>query len=113
MEPVTTPVKARAKCRGTESCGTYTPFVAQGCSDTLCSLSVLRTDHPHVPHERRRSDVEPFATHPLTDGTNLILGNALLDAMEDDDDIEWPEDPFDRPHSAEPCLLYTSDAADE
>ena len=26
----------------------------------------------------------------------------MLDAMEDDDDIEWPEDPFDRPHRAEP-----------
>jgi hypothetical protein len=25
-----------------------------------------------------------------------------LDAMEDDDDIEWKEDPFDRPHRAEP-----------
>ena len=35
--PVTTPVTSRARCRGTESC------------DTLCSLSVLRTDHPHVP----------------------------------------------------------------
>jgi hypothetical protein len=22
--------------------------------------------------------------------------------MDDDDDIEWPEDPFDRPHRAEP-----------
>ena len=78
--------------------------VAQGCSNTLCSLFVLRTDLPHVPHERRRSDVEPFATHPLTDGTNLIPRNALLDAMEDNDDIEWPEDPLDRPHRAEPEL---------
>ena len=26
----------------------------------------------------------------------------MLDAMEDDDDIEWPEDPFDRPHRAKP-----------
>ncbi len=26
----------------------------------------------------------------------------MLDAMEDDDDIEWPENPFDRPHRAEP-----------
>ena len=33
---------------------------------------------------------------------NLIPRNALLDAMEDDDDIEWKEDPFDRPHRAEP-----------
>jgi hypothetical protein len=24
--------------------------------------------------------------------------------MEDDDDIEWPENPFDRPHRAEPEL---------
>jgi hypothetical protein len=47
--PVTTPVTSRARCRGTESCDTCAPFVAQGYSDTLCSLSVLRTDHPHVP----------------------------------------------------------------
>jgi len=26
----------------------------------------------------------------------------LLDAVEDDDDIDWPEDPFDRPDSASP-----------
>ena len=32
--------------------------------------------------------------------TKLIPRNALLDAMDDDDD-EWPEDPFDRPHRAE------------
>ena len=25
--------------------------------------------------------------------------------MDDDDDIEWPEDPFDRPHRAEPESL--------
>jgi hypothetical protein len=94
-EPVTTPVTSRAACRGMQSCNTCTPFVAQGYSDTLCSLSVLRTDHPHVPQERRRPHVEPF-------GTKLIPRNALLDAMDDDDDIEWPEDPFDRPHRAEP-----------
>ena len=28
--------------------------------------------------------------------------SALLDALEDDDDIEWLEDPFDRPESADP-----------
>ena len=77
---------SRGKCRGT-----------QGYSDTLCSLSVLRTDHPHVPTERRRPHVAPFAAHP-----NLIPRNALLDAMDYDDDIEWPEDPFDRPQRAEP-----------
>jgi len=26
----------------------------------------------------------------------------LLDAIEDDDDIDWPENSFDRPHRAEP-----------
>jgi hypothetical protein len=40
--------------------------------------------------------------HPLTDGTNLIPRTALLNAMEDEDDIEWKEYPFDRPHRAEP-----------
>jgi len=38
----------------------------------------------------------------LTDGNNLVPRAALLDAMEDDDDIEWPEDPFDRPQRVEP-----------
>ena len=48
------------------------------------------------------NDVEPFATHPLTYGTNLILRNALLDAMEDDDDIEWPDDQLDLPIELNP-----------
>jgi len=34
------------------------PLVAQRYSDTLRSLSALRTDHPHVPQERRRPHVE-------------------------------------------------------
>ena len=42
----------------------------------------------HVPKEHRRPHVEPFAAHPLTDGTSLIPRDALLDAMEDDDDID-------------------------
>ncbi len=37
---------------------------------------------------RRRPHVEAFATHPLTDGSQLIPRSALLDALEDDDDIE-------------------------
>ena len=101
--PATTLSSTRARCRGTQSCVTCAPFVAQGYDDTLCSLSVLRTDHPHVPTERRRRPhVEAFATHPLTDGSQLIPRSALLDALDDDDDIEWPEDPFDRPESADP-----------
>ena len=101
--PATTLSSTRARCRGTQSCVTCAPFVAQGYDDTLCSSSVLRTDHPHVPAERRqRPRVEAFATHPLTDGSQLIPRSALLDALEDDDDIEWPEDPFDRPESADP-----------
>ena len=62
--PVTTLATTRARCRGTQTCGTCAPFVAQGYSDTLCSLSVLRTDHPHVPQERRRPHVEPFGFVP-------------------------------------------------
>jgi hypothetical protein len=59
-------VKAGERCEGCgkprhkrESCQ------LAGYSDTLCSLSVLRSDRPHVPQERRRSRVEPFATHSL------------------------------------------------
>ena len=103
MLPATTLSSTRARCRGTQSCITCAPFVAQGYDDTLCSLSVLRTDHHHVPKERRRRPhVEAFATHPLTDGSQLIPRSALLDALEDDDDIEWPEDPFDHPESEDP-----------
>ena len=78
--------------------------MAQDYDDTLCSLSVLRsTDHPHVPAERRRRPhVDAFAEHPLTDGSHLSPRSALLNAVEDDDDIDWPEDPFDRPDSASP-----------
>ena len=35
-------------------------------------VAARSTDHPHVPQERRRPHVEPFAAHPLTDGTNLV-----------------------------------------
>ena len=38
----------------------------------------------------------------LTDGSYLIPRSALLDAVEDDDGIDWPEDPFYRPDSASP-----------
>ena len=84
VEPVTTPVTSRAKCRGTQFSNTCTLFEVQGYSDTLYSLSVLRTDHPHA----LKNYVTSFATHPLTEGTNLIPRNALLNAMEDNDDIE-------------------------
>ena len=80
--------------------------MAQGYDDTLCSLSMLRTDHPHVPTERRRRPhIDAFAEHPLTDGSHLIPRSSLLDAVEDDDDIDWPKDPFDRPVSQSPKSL--------
>ena len=95
--PVITLSTTRAKCRGMQSCSTCAPFVAQGYDDTLRSLPVLRNDHPHV---------NAFADHPLTDGSQLIPKSALLDVLEDDDDIEWPEDPFDRPDNANPESPY-------
>ncbi len=52
--------------------------------------------------KRSLINVDAFAEHPLTDGSHLIPRSALLDAVEDDDDIDWPEDPFDRPDSASP-----------
>ena len=61
--PVTTLSSTRARCDGTQSCVTCAPFVAQGYDDTLCSLSVLRTDHPHVPTERRRLSKRSQPTH--------------------------------------------------
>ena len=71
-------------------------------SDRVSEMKNIDQHHHVIIISRNCLPVEPFATHPLTDGTNLILRNALLDAMEDDDDIEWPDDPLDRPHRAEP-----------
>ena len=38
---------------------------------------------------RLQPHVEAFATHPLPDGSQLIPRSALMDALEDDSDIEW------------------------
>jgi hypothetical protein len=57
----------------------------------------LRTDHPHVPQKRRRLDVVPIAAH-----TGSYPRIAYLVAIEDDDEIQWKEDPFDRPRREEP-----------
>ena len=46
--------------------------VAQGYSDTLGLLSVLRSDYPHVPQGRWRPNVEPFVAHPLTDSEGQV-----------------------------------------
>ena len=60
-----------------------------------------RPDRPLVPQERlRRPHVDAFAN--LTEST-LIERSQLLDAIVDDDDIEWKTDPFEmRPKSANP-----------
>ena len=53
---------------------------------------MLRTDHHHVPTERRRRPrIDAFAEHPVTDGSQLIPRSGLLDAVEDDDDIDRPD----------------------
>ena len=88
----------RASCVGAQPCDTYTPFVAQGYDNTLCSLSLSRDHHPLVPQNQRRlPHVTPFADYTPLDMDNLIPKDALLDAVEDDDDIDWNTDPFEFP----------------
>ena len=97
MRPVTI-ATTRASCVGAQPCDTCTPFVAQGYDNTLCSLSLSRDHHPLVPQNQRRlPHVTPFADYTPLDMDNLIPKDALLDAIEDDDDIDWNTDPFEFP----------------
>ena len=97
VRPVTL-ATTRARCVGAQPCDTCTPFVALGYDNTLCSLSRLRDRHPLVPQNQRRPPhVTPFADPTQLDMDNLIPKDALLDAIEDDNDIEWNIDPFEYP----------------
>ena len=73
----------------------------QGYDNTLCSLTMKRPDRPLVPPGRRRGPhVDAFADITPIDESTLI---ERLDAIADDDDIEWKTDPFEmRPESANP-----------
>jgi hypothetical protein len=73
----------------------------QGYDNTLCSLTMKRPNCPLVPPERRRRPhVDAFADLAPIDESTLIQ---LLDAITDDDDIEWKTDPFEmRLDSANP-----------
>ena len=54
-----------------------------------------RPDRPLVPQERdRRPHVDAFANLTPIDESTLIERSQLLDAIVDDDDIEWKTDPF-------------------
>jgi hypothetical protein len=63
-----------------------------------------RPDRSLVPPERRRRPhVDAFADITPIDESTLIERSQLLDAIADDDDIEWKTDPFEmRPESANP-----------
>jgi hypothetical protein len=63
-----------------------------------------RPDRPLVPPEcRRRPHVDAFADLTPIDKSTLIERSQLLDAIADDDDIEWKTDPFEmRLESANP-----------
>jgi len=63
-----------------------------------------RPDRSLVPPERRRRPhVDAFADITPIDESTLIERSQLLDAIADDDDIEWKTDPFEmRPDSANP-----------
>ena len=73
------------------------PFVMQGYDNTLCSLTMNRRDHPLVAQERhRRPHADAFADLTLIDESTLIKKSLLLDAIVDDDDIEWKIDSLER-----------------
>ncbi len=94
VTPVT-PSLAKASSVCAQPCTTCTPFVMQGYDNTLCSLTMKRPDRPLVPQERdRRPHVDAFANITPIDESTLIERSQLLDAIVDDDDIEWKTDPF-------------------
>jgi len=71
VTPAAAPSATRAVCLGSMPCMTCSPFVTQGYNVTLCSLTVRRSDHPHVPIERRRRPHDAaFADH-----TQIIVSN--------------------------------------
>ena len=63
-----------------------------------------RPDHPLVPQDRhRRPHVDAFVDLTPIDESTLIERSQLLDAIADDDDIEWKTNPFEIcPKSANP-----------
>ena len=74
------------------------------CDARIWQHSLKRPDRPLVPHERRRRPhVDAFAGLTPIDESTLIEKSQLLDAIADDDDIEWKTDPFEmHPESANP-----------
>ena len=62
-----------------------------GYTNTLCSLA----GRPHTP-QRRDHGIH----HPINEA-DLIKKSELLDPLEDDDDIEWKQNPFDVDHLSE------------
>jgi hypothetical protein len=85
-----TPSLARASSVCRQPYVTYTQFVTQGYDNTLCSLTMMRPDRPHVPQERRRRPhADTFADLTPIDESTLIDKCQLLYAIADVDDIEW------------------------
>jgi len=74
-----------AKCRGARPCDTCAPFISMGYDNTMCSA----TGRPYTPQEMRRKP------HPSITEMDLIRKDSLLDPIEDDDDIEWPDNPYE------------------
>ena len=79
----------RARCVSAQPCGTCTPFVA---IDFVLTVTIEGSPSP-----RRHPHVTPFADPTQLDMENLMPKDALLDAIEDDYDIEWSTDPFEDP----------------
>ena len=75
----------KAKCIGSRLCKTCATYVHMGYSGTMCSA----TGRPYVPQERLRE------AHPPITEEDLIRKELLLDPMDDDDDIEWPYNPYE------------------
>ena len=77
-----------ARSRGSVPCNKCSAFIAMGYDHTLCSVA----GRPHTPQQRVNQ------SHPTIREEDLIKKSELLDPLEDDDDIEWKQSPFDVDH---------------
>jgi len=76
--------KHTARSRGARPCSNCAPFIEMGYSNTLCSLS----GRPSTPQNIQEC-------HPFIDEIELIKKDDVLDPIADDDNIEWPHNPYE------------------
>jgi len=74
-----------AKSRGARPCETCAPFISMGYGNTMCSA----TGRLYTPQERSH------IPHPSISEVDLIRKDSVLDPIEDDDGIDWPDSPYE------------------